>query len=234
VAHRAADLPVRPPGTPTPDGAGPPTAATLVGTRPLTLTVPQATAQRHADPALDPANDPAPAPAPALTAHATTAPTAPPTPTTALVPDRVRPPRGLGLPLPADSHPPTMPVVQTASAGAYRTAAMTRTAAIAAGGMAASDGSIVFAAPPSPASGWPAQATPAPAVQREATTDPAPRPAPDAHNAEPATGEDESADTGTDLDEMADQLYDRVLFRLRRDLRHELERKGQHVYLRRA
>jgi hypothetical protein len=38
---------------------------------------------------------------------------------------------------------------------------------------------------------------------------------------------------GPDLDDLATKLYDRMLFRLRRDLRRELERKGQSASLRR-
>ena len=144
-------------------------------------------------------------------------------------------------PRPAAPTPIRMPVVQ--SSGQSRAAPVSDSepgsaghareviaAALAAGGTAAPDGSITFAPPGGSSttnvqratvSDPPAQAA-TPPVTRTAS---APSP-----SAEP--GEDDRA--STDLDLLASQLYDRMLFRLRRDLRHELERKGQHVHLRRS
>jgi hypothetical protein len=165
------------------------------------------------------------------------------------------PPRlGLGQPLAGDGLPPPattartprpappnlvpMPVVQQASAAAPSShsepgsaghAREVIAAALGAGGTAAGDGSIVFAPPESSNA----------SVQRATVSDPPPQAAtPPVTRA--ASAPSPSAEPGaddrasTDLDLLASQLYDRMLFRLRRDLRHELERKGQHVNLRRS
>ena len=97
-------------------------------------------------------------------------------------------------------------------------------------------GTVVFGppldevAPAGPRSSAPSQPSPSP-VQRAAATTPA-KPSVD-RPPEAQRGGTVPSGLPADLDELAAKLYDRMLFRLRRDLRQDLERKGHSANLRR-